>query len=253
MLRSTAWDSRFIDNLKRKLHKQPRIEGELTADKIKRAEHLQCRKVQSDCFAQEIHDLQQCGQVSGASRLSQLAPILDEEGIIRLKGRTGNTPGIAFEAVQPMISDPKHEVVRLMIQHQHNLSGHHGQERVLNGLRQRYWVLTARTAVSRAWNVCQACKNKCAAPVPPEMAQLPTCRLTPHVRPFTNTGVDYFGPLTVTVGRHHEKRYGRKLALVGIIPIKFSSLSAPTKIEELTAGSDEKGSILGGAALCFFV
>ena len=46
---------------------------------------------------------------------------------------------------------------------------------------------------------------------------------------------------------------------------KFSSLSAPTKIEELTAGSDEKntaeratrirkilGSIPGGAALCFF-
>ena len=34
--------------------------------------------------------------------------------------------------------------------------------------------------------------------------------------------------------------FNRKLALVGIIPIKFSSLSAPTKIEELTAGSDEK-------------
>ena len=34
--------------------------------------------------------------------------------------------------------------------------------------------------------------------------------------------------------------FNRKLALVGIIPIKFSTLSAPTKIEELTAGSDEK-------------
>ena len=34
--------------------------------------------------------------------------------------------------------------------------------------------------------------------------------------------------------------FNRKLALVGIILIKFSSLSAPTKIEELTAGSDEK-------------
>ena len=32
--------------------------------------------------------------------------------------------------------------------------------------------------------------------------------------------------------------FNRKLALVGIIPIKFSSLSAPTKIEELTAGSE---------------
>ena len=31
--------------------------------------------------------------------------------------------------------------------------------------------------------------------------------------------------------------FNRKLALVGIIPIKFSSLSAPTKIEELTADS----------------
>ena len=32
----------------------------------------------------------------------------------------------------------------------------------------------------------------------------------------------------------------RKLALVGKFLIKFYSLSAPTKIEELTAGSDEK-------------
>ena len=62
--------------------------------------------------------------------------------------------------------------------------------------------------------------------------------------------------------------------LSGSSLIKFSSLSAPTKTEELTAGSDEKtqrrgfvaqwleratrirktlGSIPGGAALCFFV
>ena len=240
LLRSTAWVSRFIDNLKRKLDKQPQIEGELTADEIKRAERLQCRKVQSDCFAQEIHDLQQGGQVSGASRLSQLAPILDEEGIIRLKGRTGNTPGIAFEAVQPMILDPKHEVVRLMIQHQHNLSGHHGQERVLNELRQRYWVLIARTAVRRAWNVCQACKNKRAAPVLPEMAPLPTCRLTPHVRPFTNTGVDYFGPLTVTVGRHHEKRYG----------VLFTCLSTRAVHLEIATSLSTDAAIMAIRRLC---
>ena len=35
----------------------------------------------------------------------------------------------------------------------------------------------------------------------------------------------------------------RKLALVGKFLIKFSSLSAPTKIEELTAGSDEKNTV----------
>ena len=66
-----------------------------------------------------------------------------------------------------------------------------------------------------------------------------------------------------------EKCYGTVVNsfLSGSFLIKFSSLSAPTKIEELTAGSDERntaqpsrksnrktlGSILGGAALRFFV
>ena len=40
------------------------------------------------------------------------------------------------------------------------------------------------------------------------MAALPRCRLTLYVRPFTFTGMDYFGLMTVTVGRRHEKRYG---------------------------------------------
>lgn len=40
------------------------------------------------------------------------------------------------------------------------------------------------------------------------MGQLPEVRLKSRVRPFSYVRVDYFGPLLVTVGRHHEKRYG---------------------------------------------
>ena len=69
-----------------------------------------------------------------------------------------------------------------------------------------------------------------------------------------------FGCPTVVQGLSKRVQWrGRELSNSAII--KFSSLSAPTKIEELTAGSDEKthrirktlGSIPGGAALCFFV
>lgn len=40
------------------------------------------------------------------------------------------------------------------------------------------------------------------------MGQLPKVRLEYGVHPFTYTGVDYFGPINVVVGRRNEKRYG---------------------------------------------
>lgn len=39
------------------------------------------------------------------------------------------------------------------------------------------------------------------------MGQLPLDRLTPYVRPFSYTGLDYFGPILVTIGRRKEKRW----------------------------------------------
>src|SRR5665811_1126111 len=45
-------------------------------------------------------------------------------------------------------------------------------------------------------------------PVPPVMGELPAGRLQSRISPFTYTGVDYFGPYLVTVGRSRQKRYG---------------------------------------------
>lgn len=40
------------------------------------------------------------------------------------------------------------------------------------------------------------------------MGQLPIERYTPNVYPFTFVGIDYFGPMYVTIGRRREKRWG---------------------------------------------
>ena len=61
---------------------------------------------------------------------------------------------------------------------------------------------------NRIRRTCQHCKNRDAKPEPPEMGNLPSERLAAYQKPFSFTGVDYFGPVPVAVGRRVEKRWG---------------------------------------------
>ncbi|XP_070067244.1 uncharacterized protein [Drosophila virilis] len=54
--------------------------------------------------------------------------------------------------------------------------------------------------------VCRAAYD--ARQKPPGMGDLPIERLSPYTPPFTYTGVDYFGPYDIIVGRRREKRWG---------------------------------------------
>ena len=40
------------------------------------------------------------------------------------------------------------------------------------------------------------------------MVDIPKDQVTPNLSPFTNVGVDYFGPITIRRGRSTVKRYG---------------------------------------------
>ncbi|XP_043063169.1 uncharacterized protein LOC122319634 [Drosophila yakuba] len=54
---------------------------------------------------------------------------------------------------------------------------------------------------------CNECKLQRARPMPPIMGPHPEDRLDAGGWPFKYTGLDYFGPLLVTVSRHKEKRW----------------------------------------------
>lgn len=87
-----------------------------------------------------------------------------------------------------------------------NIHPHHGQETVLNNLRQKLWILRIRQAVKPVSRQCQYCKNSKVGSEIPIMDQLPVSGQIPTIRPFIGTGVDCFGPILVTVKRSHEKR-----------------------------------------------
>jgi len=81
-------------------------------------------------------------------------------------------------------------------------------ERILSDTFTAWWSTVRRNLVKEIINNCPVCCIRRAQPIPPIMGTLPKERLSPHKRPFTFTGVDYFGPIEVAKGRRRENRWG---------------------------------------------
>lgn len=201
LLRSSAWVLLFADKC---LH---RGATEMTNELLVRAERRLVQKVQADCFAPELEAATRQESVPRGSRLVTLDPTLDRDGILRVRGRTSRVRGVALDTRYPVILDGDHRVTRLLIQHYHVKAGHANLETVVNELRQKWWVVHLRAAVRATVERCRVCRIRKAKVIAPRMSDLPECRLAHHKRPFTFCGLDYFGPLTVTIGRRREKRW----------------------------------------------
>lgn len=55
---------------------------------------------------------------------------------------------------------------------------------------------------------CSKCRLLRKKTTPPIMAPLPSHRLRPFTRPFSGMGIEYFGPMTITMLRRPLKRWG---------------------------------------------
>lgn len=201
LLRTVAFVLRYIDNLKCRVKNMERRSGPVSSGELKKAEIIVIQQVQMSYFAQEISDMKNRQNVNKYSSLRQLNPFLDEENVIRVKGRYER-------AIYPPILPRNHIVTKMIVHKCHEKHLHRHHETVVNELRQRYQIPKLRQVLKSVTNDCQVCKNSRAKPNPPMMSTLPACRLASFEPAFTHTGVDYFGPLIVKVGRRLEKRWG---------------------------------------------
>ncbi|XP_065084488.1 uncharacterized protein LOC135706762 [Ochlerotatus camptorhynchus] len=113
----------------------------------------------------------------------------------------------SYESKFPVILPKDHYVTQLMINWYHRKYGHANNETVVNEIRQKFHISELRTAVKKVASGCYWCRVYKSKPQVPPMAPLPSARLTPYVRAFTFTGLDYFGPITVRFGRGGVKRW----------------------------------------------
>ena len=202
IFRIMAWMRRFANNCQKKKKK---LVNFLKPDEIKTASILIIKDVQQSEFDEEIEDLQNKREIEKESKLHQFKPFLDDDGIMRVGGRLKSAP-ISFDA-KHQIFIPKGHFATLIAEKYHRRNGHVGVNQTLSEIRQKYWILNGRIVTKRVIKSCIECQRFRTKPEIPMMADLPASRTQLEEPPFTNTGVDFFGPLTIKQGRKHLKRW----------------------------------------------
>ncbi|XP_059184653.1 uncharacterized protein LOC131967729 [Centropristis striata] len=204
------------DHLKIQVHEVERrvqsfkvvLKGQsLTPEDLVKAEQSIILYVQKHKFKAEIASLKgSFKNIPKDSPLYKLDPVMDDE-ILRVGGRLSKA-ALPSESKHPVILTKDMHVSTLILRHIHHQLGHAGRNHMLSRLRQKYWIINANSAPRKVISDCVVCRRNRGKLVEQKMADLPEERVLPDKAPFTNVGVDYFGPIDVKRGRSLLKRYG---------------------------------------------
>lgn len=194
--RITAWVIRYVTCLRNRM--QPSYQY-LTTSELEKSAELVLKYVQKSEFTQEYKQLQQNKVVSTKSPLYKLSPYIDNNGILRLKGRLQHSE-LPINMKNPVIVPYSSRFTELLIDHAHTLTLHGGTRLTLCYIRQQYWIISGNRAVKARLRRCVTCHRHNSSESSQRMGDLPKQRVTPS-RPFTHTGVDFTGNVDVKLNK----------------------------------------------------
>ncbi|XP_059097362.1 uncharacterized protein LOC131891740 [Tigriopus californicus] len=171
------------------------------------AEKAIFRFLQAQSFEEEVASIQTSRPIRKSSKLRKFTPFLDEDGVLRVGGRLSNARHLTFDQRHPIILAKGH-IATLLVRATHARSGHLGRAFVINRLRERFRIIGEGSLVKTILNDCISCRKYQGKVEAQVMADLPQDRVMGNNPPFTNTGVDLFGPFKTTRGRALQDRYG---------------------------------------------
>ncbi|XP_055543116.1 uncharacterized protein LOC129728690 [Wyeomyia smithii] len=185
---------RFIANCRIKVPTSREKNPHQTISELRSATEAIIRVVQQVHLADEIHRVinnEPC------KKLANLRPVFTK-GLLRVAGRLDRSH-LPFESRHPIILPDKDLVVRLLIWQMHIKQLHVGQSGLMNAMRQRYWLLNARSTIWQITRKCIRCFRINPTNTTQLMGNLPVSRVVPSP-PFAITGVDYAGPFLIKQG-----------------------------------------------------
>lgn len=176
----------------------------LTLEELEYAKECLIRMEQANAFESEIRALRDNKAIPNNSKLRHLNPLLDAKGLLRVGGRL-KFAELQYESKHPLVLSHQSKLTELIIVHEHVRHCHAGANATLAAIRQLYWPIRARGLIKNLVHKCVKCFRSRPHTSEQIMGNLPVNRVTPS-KPFTNTGVDFCGPIYLREG----KRRGAK-------------------------------------------
>ncbi|BES96686.1 Retrotransposon protein [Nesidiocoris tenuis] len=162
--------------------------GLLSPSEIDRGEKSLLRFLQSESL-NGIHD----------KKLKRLKPILDNDGILRVKTKIMNRDDSEFFK-SPIILPSDHPLVRKLVEHTHKNNHHVSGSTLMSLMREKYWILRSRKVIRRVVNKCTICRRFDSKNLQPESTFLPEERVR-DAEVFEIVGTDFAGPLYCREGK----------------------------------------------------
>lgn len=167
---------------------------------LTQAKNTIIRSVQHETFKEEFECLKNGVVLAKRSLLRKLNPVIDENGLLRVGGRVSSSD-LSQSEKHPLIIPHKHHVAILLVRHYHNQVAHQGRHFTDGAIRAAgFWIIGSKRLVSNNIHNCVICRKLRGKLQIQRMADLPADRLSPEP-PFTNVGIDVFGPWSVVTRR----------------------------------------------------
>ena len=162
---------------------------------------------QAESFHAEKSNLLKSTPLSKSSKIVRFSPFIGPNGLLRASGQTRLLETATFDVKHPILLDARHPLVRLLLEHLHSQHCHQGVDYLRELVQQRFAVVKLRAVLRTIVSRCLTCRKRKAETLTSIMSDLPRERLAFKEPPFSNSGIDYFGPFFVSVKRSTEKRW----------------------------------------------
>lgn len=169
------------------------------------------RQIQSEVFSTEISCIKHRSSLPKTSRIRNLNPFLDDDGLLRVGGRI-HRASIEYKEKHPIIIPGNNHIAVLLIRHYHCEVKHQGRHFTAGALRDAgFWIVGERRLISSLLYKCVICRKLRGKQEQQLMSDLPEDRVSPNP-PFSSVGIDTFGPWSVVTrktrgGQANSKRW----------------------------------------------